>query len=140
MTDFVKIKGKLKWARTIKPEEYEGTRFWRVTVYPDAESLPIVEDLVKQGIKNVLKKDEEGYYISFKRPTEKDFNGVVKAFDPPKVTDKDGNPLDVLIGNGSVGVVELECYGYRKRSGKAARLFGIQVTELVPYGDNSKGF
>ena len=135
MTDFVRIKGTLKWARLLTPDEYDGEKFWRVTVYPDSDSLEIIHNLMKQGIKNVLKKDDEGYFMNFRRPCQMLRQGVLKPLDTPRVT---GTPANELIGNGSKGTVVLEVYGFSTRKGKAARLFAVDVTEFVPYSSTPK--
>jgi hypothetical protein len=135
MTDFVKVKGTLKWARLNAPDEYDGEKFWRVALYPDADSLPIVQELMKQGIKNVLKKDDDGYFMNFRRPCQLLRKGSLKPLDPPRVT---GVPEGQFIGNGSKGTVVLEVYGFSTRKGKAARLFAVDVEQFVPYDNTPK--
>jgi len=138
-TRFVYIPGKLKWARTTSPDKYSK---WSVVVYPNEEGLERIHQLIEKGIKNPLRKDEDGYYMTFSRPVNKMIRGKVVAFTPPEVTEKDGTTkLKDLIGNGSDGVVTVEVYSYEspidKKQGAAARLLAIRVDNLVPYNKAS---
>lgn len=132
------IKGKLSWVKGIVPDpEYNK---WSITVHPDQESLEKIRDLQSQGLKNVLKKDDDGYYVSFSRPTQKMIGGKVQGFAPPIVKDSNGNDLPAnLIGNGSDGDVYLEVYQHKTPGGgkaKAARWKGVKVTHLIQYNPN----
>ncbi len=135
-TEFVYIQGKVKWFRHISPESYEGeTPRWKHTIYPNAESLEKIRELQSEGIKNVLKKDDDGYYITFGRPTQlKKRDGSSAALLPPEVTDKDGNLMkNTMVGNGSDVTTKLEVYGFRNRPGKAARWLASRIDTLVPF-------
>lgn len=152
VTEFVYITGKLSWAKLKTPDTAFGDKpKWKITVHPDEKSLEIINDLIKAGIKNHLKKDEDGYYMTFGRATEMRLKtGRVQGMDPPAVLNgqdlnDDGSPKpmspDVLIGNGSDGVVKLEVYSHAKFPGssekvKAARLLSVRVDNLVPYTIN----
>lgn len=134
MTDNVYIKGKLSWVKVNRPNDWGA---WTVTVHPDQASLEIIRELQAQGLKNVLKKDDDGYNITFRRPTSKMIRGKVVGYAPPEVIDKDGNPLHgINIGNGSDGIVKLEVYQHGTPGGgkaKAARLKTVKVVNLVPF-------
>lgn len=133
-TEFVYITGKLKWVRVQTPDPWNN---WKVTVYPDNPSLDKIRELQAEGVKNVLKKDEDGYFVVFRRPASKTMKGKVVGFAPPEVLQKDGTPLrDVLVGNGSDGVVKLEVYSHNTPGGgkaKAARLLALRVDNLIPF-------
>ncbi len=138
MGTLTKIEGELDWTRVVNPEEYNGKKHWSTTVHPTRDSLDVIRDLQADGIKNVVKKDDRGYYVKFSRPIQQEKKGkIVKTFQPPIVTDKDGNVIDGMkIGNGSKGVVTLDVYEHAIQGGgkaKAARLESIQITELVEY-------
>jgi hypothetical protein len=138
LTEYVFIKGKLSWAKTQVPDEWGK---WKVTVHPDAESLEKIRDLQGQGIKNVLKKNDEGYYTTFSRPVSKMIKGKVVGLAPPEVLEADGKtPLkNALIGNGSDGIIKLEVYTHGTPGGgkaKAARLMSICVKNLIPFEMN----
>jgi hypothetical protein len=133
-TEFVFIKGKFKYAP--KLTSFSDFNKWVVCIYPDAESMKVVNKLKEDGIRNVLKKDEDGYYISFSRPPSIKVRGAEVLMAPPEVMDKEGKPITVPIGAGSDGYVKLEIYGGPLRMGgryKAARLVGVRVDNLVPW-------
>lgn len=136
-TDFVYIKGKLFWNRTLQVNPWGK---WVQTVYPDSDSLEKVRELQAEGMKNTLKKDDDGYFITFNRPSEKtDRMGRKYGLAPVEVIGPDGSKYEGLIGNGSDGVVKLEVYQHKTPGGgmaKAARLMAIKVDTLVPYDPN----
>jgi len=110
-------------------------------LYPDTKSLEAIRELQTQGVKNQLKKDDDGYHMTFSRPFEKeikDKNGTTRkiGFTPVQVLDNQNLPFDGLIGNGSDVTVKLEVYTHGTPGGgkaKAARLYAIKVDNLVPY-------
>lgn len=92
---------------------------------------------------NHLKRDDDGDYVTFSRPINKQFAGKVEGLRPPLVTDAAGQPMiNVPIGNGSKITVTCELYSYNP-PGKdqprknAIRLFALRVDELVPFADDS---
>ena len=135
----ITIEGKLDWTRVVTPEEYEGKKTWSTTVYPNAAGIQTVMEIKAEGVKNNLKKAEDGsWYIKFSRPVEiKKKDKVVKVLQPPVVTDMEGNIIDgYTIGNGSEGIVTLDLYTHPMKGGttsKAARLERIKITKLVKY-------
>lgn len=137
MTEFVYVKGKAKWFRHMAPETYMEKSFWKHTVYPDTESLEIIRDLQAQGLKNKLKKDEDGYYVNFSRPTVMKNKGQVVPMNPPMVVQKDGKtPQTQEVGNGSDITTKLEVYSHNVPGGgkaKAARWLSTRVDNLVVY-------
>jgi hypothetical protein len=137
-TDYVYIRGKLKWVRTTAVNPWGK---YTCTVYPlPGEDLEKVRELQSEGVKNLLKKDDDGYYITYSRPSEKtDKNGRKFGLAPVEIMLKDGSKFDGNVGNGSDGTVKLEVYQHSTPSGgkaKAARLLAIRVDELVPYEPN----
>jgi len=134
--EMVDIHGKIKFIHAVAFNKYEK---WSVTITPDQKSFDIVRDLQSQGIKNVIKKDEETneYYVSFSREPTKLIRGKVIAFTAPKVIDKDGQPFDgTKIGRDSDATVRLEVYQHGTPSGgkaKAARWDSVRIDNLVPY-------
>jgi hypothetical protein len=133
-SEIIYVKGKAKWARTMIPDEWDK---WKITVYPGPTDLEKVRDLQARGLKNVLKKDDEGYHVSFSRPQHKSIKGRLVSFTPPEVLMADGRtPLGQMIGNGSDVTVKLEVYPHGTPGGGkavAARLESIRVDNLVPY-------
>lgn len=135
MTDYVFIQGKLSWLKFTVPDEWNK---WKVTIHPNAEGLEKIRELQTEGVKNVLKKDEDGYFTTFSRPTSKMIKGKVVGLAPPELLQADGKtPLTgVLVGNGSDGVVKLEVYSHGTPGGgkaKAARLLSAKIDNLIPF-------
>lgn len=140
-TENVYLTGTLSWVRDRTPDEWGN---YKATIHPDSESLEKVRELAAEGVKNVIKKDENGYYVTYKRPVQKMINGKVVGFIPvilldgsQKLPDGSFAPMrDVNVGNGSTGVMKLQVYEHRTPGGgkaKAARLESIRVDNLVPF-------
>ena len=137
------VQGKCKWCRHRTPEmDPYGNSKWSIELYPTPEGLAILKDLMIMkdgvtGIKNVLRKDDDGYSMRFNRMQNKLMNGKQVAFPPPEVRDKNGLPMgEVNIGNGSDVTLKLEVYKHNTPSGrkaKAVRWEGMVVDNLVPY-------
>lgn len=131
----VLVSGKCKWCFTKKLDQYDA---WSVVLYPDKDSLVIVNQLIKDGIKNQLKRDEDGDYIKFKRdPNKKGKDGRIIQYGPPEAIMADGTVCNEIIGDGSDVTVRLEVYGGKAPFGAgnylAARFGGVKVQNLVPY-------
>ncbi len=133
------VKGELKWIKTSRdrPEEFTDPsgkvkKTWSVTVYPDKESLETVRDMQASGIKNVVKKDEQGWFVKFSRPCVKEKNGkVVQVLDPPIVVDANGTIVDGFVNNGAIGTVKIDFTEGKTSKGKyyTARLEGIRLQD-----------
>jgi hypothetical protein len=138
----VKLKGKLSWVRGTQPNKFEK---WSLNLHPDAESLAIFRDLQVDGVKNQLKKDDDGLYFQISRPTFVEFRkGVKTPVAPPVITHADGRSMDgVSIGNGSDGVVTCEVYTHpvpnTEKRAKAMRWLSLEVTDLVPFETKQDG-
>lgn len=137
--EFIYFKGKALWVRAVVPDKYG---FWSLVLYPDTESLDKIRELQAEGVKNVLKKDEEGYYIRIKRPVSKETrDGRVLSFTPPVVVDSEGKPTDgTKIGNGSDLSIKMEVYVHPTPNGgkaKAMRMDSIRVDNLIPFNPDS---
>lgn len=136
-SEIVELKGKLKWVQHIRPDTTFEPHKWRVTLYPDAPSLEKIKALKKEGLQNHLKMDDDGQYMQFGRPTERTIRGVREGMKPPVVIHKSGEPIEVMIGNGSDGIVELETYRHKTQqpgvTKKAARWKGLRVDNFIPY-------
>jgi len=136
------LKGELNWVRTGEPDhkfDNETTKGkWSAQLLPDAESLEIIRDLQAEGLKNVLKKnDENKYFTNFSRVFQKtDKEGkIIKTWTPPYTLDANNENLDPkILGNGSKGEIHLDVYEHPTPTGgkaKAARLEGVKITEVV---------
>ena len=131
------LKGKLMWCRLVDLNRYGK---WSLDLYPDNASLEKLRELQADGVKNVIKKDDDGYHVQISRPAQVEFQkGVVQSVTPPHIRDKDKQPLpaNVLIGNGSDGEVAIEVYTHRvpnsEKRAKAMRLYGVEVHNLIPF-------
>ena len=135
-TTYEFFQGKAKWVKHHRPNQWGK---WAMTLYPNAQSLDRIRELQAEGIKNTLRKDEDGYYINIGRPVQITAKGKVVGMTPPVVYLKDWEtplPQDQLVGNGSDVTVKCECYGGTSPVGtkyKAIRWQALRVDNLVPY-------
>lgn len=145
-TRYVFVRGKAKWCRLINPDtSFDSKGKWNMVLYPDDKSWTEILELKKEGIRNVLKRDEDGNYTQFSRNTMKKIKGSEIPMLPPEIIDKDGNPLrNVIIGNGSDVIVKLEVYYFHppaqpktETGTAAARIMTVRVDNLVPYTKES---
>lgn len=139
-TETIHLQGKVSWLKAIKPDaQYDC---WSVQLHPNPDSLELLRDLQTRGIKNMMKKDEDGYYMNFKRPVSKVYQGKIKTFAPPVITDKDGNPWEKPVGNGSDATLQIEAYEHGTPGGgkaTALRWVGARIDNLIPF-DNSTDY
>ena len=120
------FRGKAVYPMLFKPDNYGGAERWKIGVALDDDSLLLFKNT---GLR--LKVGELGGFdnvVTFRRPTQKTFNGEVVEFDPPKV---EGVPEGAAVGNGSE--VEVVVTVYDTRMGKGHRLESVKVTKLVEY-------
>jgi len=135
------LQGKCKWARLVAPDMKYSQ--WSIVLYPDTKSYEKLMELKTakngvDGILNVIKKDEDGYFVTFKRPTQKLIKGKVQGFAPPEVFEADAKTplISALVGNGSDVTVKVQVYQYNKPAGgkgRAARLESVRVDNLIPF-------
>ena len=138
-SDDVYIQGKVSWVKYVTPDPLYNK--WSVQIHPNQEGIEKIRDLQTEGVKNQFKKDEDGYYINFSRPTERKIKGKIIGMTPPVVLNNEGIPMDgVAIGNGSTGTLKLEIYSHPTPSGskaKAARWAGLKIDDLVPFNKDT---
>lgn len=144
------LQGKCKWLNNHQPDKFSK---WGVVLYPTEASLEVINKLKEnrtghKGIMNTLKKDDEGYYMTFAKKTEiKKKDGSIQRLTPPELFDgtqklPDGSypPLKntTLVGNGSDVTIKIEVYHYKDFSGSgegsAARWVSARIDNLIPYG------
>jgi len=133
-TQFIFIQGKVSWFKN------KTANFWNkysVQIHPIPEDLEKIRELQGQGLKNLIKKDEDGYYVNLSRPVSKTYqSGKILSFAPPEVFDKDGQPYYGDVGNGSDATLKIEVYQHQTPGGglaKAARWVSARIDNLVPY-------
>lgn len=138
-SDTVYIQGKVSWVKYVTPDPMYNK--WSVQIHPNAEGVEKIRELQTEGVKNQFKKDEDGYYINFSRPTDRKIKGKVVGMTPPVVLNSDGVPMDgVAIGNGSDATLKLEIYSHPTPSGtkaKAARWAGLKIDNLIPFNKDT---
>ena len=111
---------------------------WVATIYPTKDSLEQIRELQAEGLKNVIKKDEDGYFVRFRCDTFKPRkDGTVWTFAQPVVVDMDNRPVDGdVVGQGSDVTLKLEVYEHPTPTGGksiAARLVGVRVDNLIEF-------
>lgn len=136
-TEIIYIQGKVSWFRPKVPNKWNK---WSVQIHPNDKGLDLIRELQGQGVKNVLKKDDDGYYTSFSRPVTKETStGKILSFKPVEVFDMDGNPYDGNVGNGSDVTLKLEVYQHATPGGgkaKAVRWLSARIDNLIPFESN----
>src|SRR5688572_31314993 len=91
-TTRITIRGKGRWTHVQRLNKFGD---WSTEIYPIPEDLEVLRELQSKGLKNTMMKDDDGYYMRFKRPPRKDVklrNGEIKTiiFPPPTVAKSDG--------------------------------------------------
>lgn len=145
-TRYEYFQGKAKWAKLTTPDP--KYHIWSIVLYPNDESYTRLLELkagsdTHQGIMNNINKDDDGYYIRFKRDVQKTLRGKVVGMSPPLVLEADGKtPLtSALVGNGSDVTIKVQWYDYapkysNSKRGTAVRLESVRVDNLVPFEMN----
>lgn len=131
-TKYYTIKGKVAWAKVFEPDEYLGTKKYKVNFFPDN-----AEEFRNTGIQVRPKTNSNpdnnvpvGTYYTLSRPISKEINGEEVEFGQPDLYDANGDQFEQkIIGNGST--VEVRFCVYDTRMGKGHRLEGLKVLELV---------
>jgi hypothetical protein len=134
-SELMYIRGKASWAHTLTPNPYGA---YTISVHPNPEGLEKLRELQAQGLKNTMRKDEDGWFMTFRCPQSKEMRGRIITFPPPEVIMDDGkkSPLQGHIGNGSDVTVKLEVYSHNTPGGgkaRAARFVGVMIHNLVPF-------
>ena len=126
------------YAKLGKPVSPFGTEQWEMQLRTTSKETKA--QLEEAGVSVKLKEDDDGntyYAASVKRKTT-DRKG--NRMDPPRVVDTKRQAVDGdKIGNGSKGNIILFSYEYevQGRSGTAAMLTAVQVTDLKIYEGGS---
>ena len=125
-TEYLYLRGKAKWAKLTKPdEEYDN---FSINVYLDEPSRAL---FTESGLQLTPRSDDDGEFVTFRRPNYKQIKKDLVHFGAPSVIDDKGAPVTTLLGNGSEVVVKVVVYDSKK--GKGHRLKAVQVTKLIPY-------
>lgn len=128
------IQGKVSWFRPKVPNKWNK---WSVQIHPTADGLELIRELQSQGLKNQLKKDDDGYFLNVSRPVTKETStGKILSFKPVEVFDADGSPFDGNVGNGSDVTIKIEVYEHNTPGGgkaKAMRWVSARIDNLIPF-------
>lgn len=120
------LSGKAKWARLFTPDDkYKN---YKIDLALDDKSKEVFVD---SGMTMQAKTQDDGIYVTFRRPEAKLIKNEMVKFDPPLVTDGDGNKVEALVGNGSDVTIKVVVYDTVK--GKGHRLEAVRVDKLIPY-------
>ena len=123
------VKGKAMWANITSPNTRFQPHKYGLTVLTDPDTASKLEGLGLNQVRDragQAKYDEPAFTFS-KRAANND--GVANS--APKLVDKDGNPMDVSVGNGSEVTVKIK--PYRNDFGQFAELMAVNVETLVEY-------
>lgn len=136
-TRFEYIQGKLGEHSKIGSPDTEY-QCWMANIYPTKDSLELIREMQSDGLKNVLKKEEDGYFTRFRCPTHRERrDGTIWTFEPPIVVDMQNKPMDGnRVGAGSDVTLKLEVYSHPTPTGGtaiAARLVGVRVENLIEF-------
>jgi hypothetical protein len=122
----VYLSGKAKWAKVYKPDEkYQN---WTIQLYMDKDSLKTYQG---SGMSMAVKKDDDGDYVTFRRPMAKLIKNELVKFNPPRIIDSNDQPFDKNIGNGSDVTIKVLVYDTIK--GPGHRLEAVRIDKWVEY-------
>lgn len=125
-TKYYYLSGTAKWAKLRKPDDKYNN--FQCPLYLDKKSLELYKTL---GLGLKVREDDEGTFVTFKRPVSKMIKNEVVEFGPPKVLNADNTEFDGLVGNGSEVTVKISVYDTMK--GPGHRLETVRVEKLVEY-------
>lgn len=162
MTDYVKMTGKVYWAKVYEPDVAFGASNFKIDFFPETEED--WEKFKKSGIQKGVKENENGKYFQLVTPSYKMIKGDIVNFTGPIVTDADGGVIvdyvnsetnarvrsytnsekskvtrrgnPISIGNGTK--VEVTVVVFDTFKGKGHRLQEIKILELVEYRKGDK--
>lgn len=131
MTKTYYFTGPCKWAKVYQPDDYKGDKKWKVNLYLNKETKKLLKD---SGVQLKIRDDEDGEFVVFSRPVERQYQDELKFFEPPKIFNKELEKIEDLIGNGSVITAKISVFDTAKGTGH--RLEAIRVDNLVKYEEN----
>jgi len=137
----VYLKGICKWVKHLQPDfKFELDGKWSMVLYLEGEELDKARELQATGIKNTIKKDDDGWYITLSRKCSFDMRGKKVGREPPRVFTVEGEkevPVTVMVGNGSTGTAKCILWGSKNFPGKNLRWEALRIDNLVPYNQDS---
>ena len=133
------LQGKAKWFKALSLNKFGN---WSHDIYLTPESVDIVRDLKETkgettGILNMLRQDEDGFFMSINKKPNRVVKGKLIAYPAPDILDRDGQPMPgVNVGNGSDITTKIRVYKYKKPLGSfgtAIEWVSTKVDNLVPF-------
>lgn len=138
------LKGKIKWCKHLQPDfTFEKAGKWSVVMYLEGAELEKARELQAQGIKNTIRKDDDGWYITLSRKCSYEVRGKHVGRTPPEVFRMEGGkkiPIDTRVGNGSDGVAKCVLWSSTNFPGKNLRWEALRVDNLIEYEDIQKDY
>tara|TARA_R110002020_G_scaffold193374_1_gene393612 strand:+ start:570 stop:989 length:420 start_codon:yes stop_codon:yes gene_type:complete len=123
----------LEWCNITTPQtRFEPHKYTVTMVLSDEDA----QKFSSEGYKINTNEDGE-HRMTAKRTvsrtwTDRDTGQTMeKTNEPPKLLDADKQPMDVIVGNGSEGVVQVKPYD--NKFGKFFELQGVMITKLNEY-------
>lgn len=127
-SQYIYLTGITKWCQRLRKPD-EKFQNYQLNIWFDEDSWKAYNSL---GLGLKLRKDDDGEYVTLKRPETKLIKREMVEFGPPKVFDKDNNPWDDrIIGNGSKVTAKIVVYDTIK--GPGHRLESVRVDDWVEY-------
>ena len=128
VTKTIYLSGTAMWAKVFSPDEKYNV--YKIELQLDNESL----DKFKSS--GLQLKVRDNNTISLRRAPTSLINGKAAEWGAPSVLDKDNQPTDKLIGNGSKVTCKVQVYDTAK--GPGHRLEAVRVEDLVEYDPANK--
>ena len=126
------IEGKAMWANVSTPNTRFGDPKYQITVLTDTDTASKLE---AQGLSQVRDRTGQPKYdepaFSFSRKVQVG----TRVNEAPKLVDAENNPLDVLVGNGSL--VKVKIKPYQNNYGTFAELIAVNEEGEISYDVNN---
>lgn len=120
------FRGTCKWALVHTMDTKFDT--YKIDVYLDDKSKELY---VESGMTMEPKTDDDGEFITFRRPDTKQIRGKTVEFGKPTVIDSNNQPTTALIGNGSS--VTIKVHAFDTMNGIGHRLDAVKIDNLIVY-------
>lgn len=131
------LKGTFSFVTHLQPDfRFEEGGKWSTRIHLVGAELDKFRELQAKGIKNTLKKDNDGWYATLSRKCQYIINGRSVGRDPPEVFRMEGEnkiPIKVKVGDGSTGVAKVILWRGVKYPGVNLRWEAIKIDSLVPF-------